>query len=257
MNIVISACSYRYLHKSTAFSIAQLSAYLADNSKANGKHRFLTSVRSPDADIARARSQIATNFLLESDADALFFVDDDIVFNPSDAIKLANLCEEKKEIVCGCYVTKSDPPQLASRLFDSQRVEFNREANPVEILYAAGGFTMIHRKVLQKMIDKLFLCFANSKSEMAFYPFFIPMVKRINQKKFILFGKSKNDQWEYLSEDFAFCERARMDGFKIWLDPTIRLAHVGPYHYTLEDLKRFESQKLTNENISVTKVMAV
>lgn len=248
MNIVIAACSYRYLDKATAFAIAQLSSYVAANGN-SPRHKFLHTIRSPDADISRARSQISTDFLELSDADAIFFIDDDIIFNPEDVLKLADFCDKTKEVVCGAYVTKNDPPALASRLFDNQRVVFNRTENPTEILYAAGGFTMIHRRVLEKMKNKLFLCFAGSKSEKAFYPFFLPMIKRVSSL-LTLFKK----KFEYLSEDFAFCDRARQDGFRIWLDPSIRLEHVGQYRYSLEDIERFNLKKEPNDNMAITKI---
>jgi hypothetical protein len=38
-----------------------------------------------------------------------------------------------------------------------------------------------------------------------------------------------------LSEDYAFCERARRCGFAITADTTIRLWHVGTYRYGWED----------------------
>src|SRR3990167_607480 len=42
----------------------------------------------------------------------------------------------------------------------------------------------------------------------------------------------------YLSEDWALCERAKRAGFKMWLDPSIRLGHVGSEMYKMEDLLR-------------------
>jgi GT2 family glycosyltransferase len=42
------------------------------------------------------------------------------------------------------------------------------------------------------------------------------------------------DYW-YLGEDFAFCERARRSGYRIFADTTIRLRHIGNYGYSWED----------------------
>jgi len=39
----------------------------------------------------------------------------------------------------------------------------------------------------------------------------------------------------YLGEDFAFCERARRAGHRIWADTTVRLFHIGGYPYSWED----------------------
>jgi hypothetical protein len=52
----------------------------------------------------------------------------------------------------------------------------------------------------------------------------------------------------YLGEDYAFCERARRCGFKIFADTTIRLQHIGIYGYSWEDvggaLPRYSSDQL-------------
>ncbi|KKM80817.1 hypothetical protein LCGC14_1335930, partial [marine sediment metagenome] len=42
---------------------------------------------------------------------------------------------------------------------------------------------------------------------------------------------------EYVSEDWAFDQRARELGYSIWADPTIKLGHMGNYVYTLKDYK--------------------
>ncbi len=52
----------------------------------------------------------------------------------------------------------------------------------------------------------------------------------------------KEDGHIYLSEDWAFCQRARDAGFDCWLDPSIRLGHMGQTMYTLEDLIREPKQ---------------
>ncbi len=41
--------------------------------------------------------------------------------------------------------------------------------------------------------------------------------------------------YRYLSEDYAFCERAGQAGHRIVVDSTIRLGHVGKYNYAWED----------------------
>jgi hypothetical protein len=39
----------------------------------------------------------------------------------------------------------------------------------------------------------------------------------------------------YFGEDAAFCQRARDAGHRIMADTTIRLYHIGSYHYGWED----------------------
>ena len=51
-------------------------------------------------------------------------------------------------------------------------------------------------------------------------PFFEPMVVR-----------DRGGPWS-ISEDYAFCERARRAGFPVQADATIRLWHVGLYRFS-------------------------
>jgi hypothetical protein len=44
---------------------------------------------------------------------------------------------------------------------------------------------------------------------------------------------------EYVSEDWAFDQRAREQGYEIWADPELKLGHVGSYCYTMEDFKKY------------------
>jgi hypothetical protein len=39
----------------------------------------------------------------------------------------------------------------------------------------------------------------------------------------------------YLSEDYAFCERARQVGISILIDSSLRIWHVGSYAFSWED----------------------
>jgi len=62
-------------------------------------------------------------------------------------------------------------------------------------------------------------------------PYFLPLIV-----------PDRNGQW-YLGEDYAFCERARQCGYKVFADTTIRVHHIGNYRYSWEDagseVKRF------------------
>jgi hypothetical protein len=60
---------------------------------------------------------------------------------------------------------------------------------------------------------------------MPFYPFFATFTL-----------KDAAGDYHYLSEDWAFCERARQIGFKVWMDQSIILQHMGWYPFTVADL---------------------
>lgn len=238
MKIVIAPCHLSYIDKRTHWCIASLFR--------SKKHLYNHVLSSPTATADISRSLIASGFL-NTDYDALFFVDDDIVFNPEDVDKLADHIEKDNlNIVGGCYVVKGGNYNPSSRFFDGQTIEFNVTAKPVEIMYLAGGFMMIHRRVLEKMVSSIPLCAAGSKIESEFYPFFAPIIKRVKSR---LSGLKITH--EYLTEDFSFCERAKMLGYKIYLDPSIRLEHIGKKRYRLEDI--FNGKQENMVNIKLTK----
>ena len=93
----------------------------------------------------------------------------------------------------------------------------------MEILYAATGFLLTHRRVYTAIREQGDLQVCNERFGRPLVPYFLPMI----------IGDGSG-HW-YLGEDFAFCERARRCGFVIMADTQIRLEHIGRCGYTWED----------------------
>lgn len=187
-----------------------------------------------DALIGRSRSIMCTEFL-KTDADVMVIIDDDIVFDAADFWKIVEGARETRSIYGGAYVTRSTSPHLTSRMLPNTNVGFTASPvrNPVEIQYLATGFFAIHRDVMQAMVDAEFtdadgkhvLASCELGADRPFYPFFSP------------FQVIEDDgKRHYLSEDWAFCNRARQLDFKVWMDASIILQHMGLYPYTVADL---------------------
>ena len=168
-----------------------------------------------DALVSRARSRAATAFLA-SDADVLLTIDSDIWFQPEDAI---SLCEKALAdgVVAALYLTRNGP-QPALMLPAGMPIIFARGAPLVEVPFVSSGFMAISRQVMEGVIQSLPWC--------DFWPCYMPFVSDYNGKNV------------YLSEDWAFCQRAREAGYHVWLDPGVRLGHVGTTLLTLEELLR-------------------
>jgi hypothetical protein len=182
-----------------------------------------------DALISRSRSIVASSFL-RSDADVLLIIDSDIYFMPENAIELCKKAMEL-DIVGAMYMTRSMQTQPAMMLPDDEAIIFSPSAEPVEVPFISTGFMAVTKKVFERLSEDLPLChqgWANKGKATAFWPFYMP---------YVIPWKGE-DGYMYLSEDWAFCQRAKDAGFKIWLDPSIRLGHVGDVMYTLEDLVR-------------------
>ncbi|MEK9735905.1 MAG: hypothetical protein VW239_01115, partial [Candidatus Nanopelagicales bacterium] len=187
-----------------------------------------------DALIGRSRSIMCTEFL-KTDADVMVIIDDDIVFDAADFWKIIEGARETRGIYGGAYVTRSTTPHLSSRMFPNTEAGFAQGPirRPVEIQYLATGFFAIHRDVMEAMRGARFddadghhtLEECDLGADRPFFPFFSP---------FQVY--EEDGRRHYLSEDWAFCNRARQLGFKVWMDTSIILMHMGLYPYTVTDL---------------------
>lgn len=204
------------------------------------KPKVIVSNHMGDALLGRARSREASYFL-ESDCDVFLAVDDDIQFNPDDAIKLCKEANERKSIVAAtCVIKREEQPWIASKpLENSPPIVFEENSEPVEIKWAGAGMVAVHRSVFEGMIKHFNMPLLHP-TDLRFYYFFDTMI------------------WEHeklgkmlLSEDWAFCERAREAGFKTYLHPGVRTVHFGHYGYSLDDMLRPERKhhpKITYED---------
>ena len=176
-----------------------------------------------DALIERSRS-IAASAFLRSDCDVMLSIDADIWFRPVDAIAMCRKALEHK-VIGALYMTRNLNTQPALML-PEQPVDFAPSAQPVEVPFISTGFMAVTREPFEALAKTLPLCH-ESWGESSFWPFYLPYVIPWEGDGHIL-----------LSEDWAFCQRAKDAGFPVWLDPSVRLAHHGDYAYTLEDLVR-------------------
>ena len=176
-----------------------------------------------DALVERSRSIAASSFL-RSDCDVMLSIDSDIWFRPIDAIALCQKALEK-QIIGALYMTRNLNTQPALML-PNEPVTFAADSEPVEVPFISTGFMAVTKAPFEVLRDTMPLCH-ESWGPTSFWPFYLPYVVPWPGDGHIL-----------LSEDWAFCQRAKDAGFGIWLDPSIRLAHHGDYGYTLEDLLR-------------------
>lgn len=188
-----------------------------------------------DALLCRARSKTATHFLLETDYDVHVSIDSDIVFDPASVFTIAQQAHDLGGIVAGLYVTRAGGSLCRpTSIFEAdQPIEFGTDPTPVPIKWAATGFLATPRKVFERLAEDLPLC--HRSREWKFFPFYQP---------FWVPSDLDPEDWQYLSEDFAFCERARRAGFQVYLNPAIRLLHLGQYPFRIEDLGKPEAPAL-------------
>lgn len=154
--------------------------------------------------IHRARNQCVKAFL-ETDFEYLMFIDGDIEFTTDDVGRLWNL---DTDVAVGCYRMKRDDAPFAAWKNGELLTLDTLPDEPFEVDYAGTGFMMIKRHVLTRLIsdDNKY----EGKEGDMHQVFDFPIRKGIE-----------------LSEDYAFCEDAANAGFKVMMDPKVRLKHWG------------------------------
>lgn len=174
------------------------------------------------AAIDRTRCEAATAALADP-FDELIWIDSDIAFEP-DAVD--RLRAHDLPIAGGLYAKKGVPAFAAYFEPGTPTIEVGTSGGPRRVRYVGLGFLCTQRCVYDDIQRTFSLPFCNARFGTPSIPYFLPMV--------IADDAQPGGYW-YLGEDYAFCERARRAGHDIIVDTSIRLAHIGSYHYGWED----------------------
>jgi hypothetical protein len=188
--------------------------------------------------ITRGRNALVAKFLDDPDATHLIFIDADIGFEPRQVVRML---EFDHDVVAGMYPLKEitwDESAIA-RMRRGEPLEhaFVRfvgvpcEGDEREMIdgfvtgtYAGAGFLMIKRNVFERL-KASYPYLQYKAAHTAASPSLSP-----NQHAFFdcVIDQASG---EYLSEDYAFCQRWRALGGKIWLDTQGMMAHIGPHEF--------------------------
>lgn len=166
--------------------------------------------------ITRARCEMTRTFL-ETEHTHLFWLDADIEFTPEDVGKVWNL---NADIGVGCYPMKKRDKQQYAAWKGGLITDLDKFDGPTEVDYAGTGFMCIRRNVIEKLTEK------HGRYDGYLGPtpalFLTPVTE----------GEFDGKKGKYLeSEDYYFSRIAREAGFKIIMEPSVRLGHWGQYRY--------------------------
>ena len=118
----------------------------------NKKHHYTWMPLVNEADISRARSRVATNFYLNSTADVLFFVDDDIRFKREDADKIISHVVDGK-LICGAMYVQKGTIDKTGVMEEGEEITFSKDAKePRKMVALPNGFLAIHRNVFEMVL---------------------------------------------------------------------------------------------------------
>lgn len=198
------------LNIKSAFALATLAMDMAKH----GAKLYLTQISGCSL-ITKARNALVADFL-ESDATDLLFIDSDIIFKSDDVLRLLALSGDK-DITAGAYPRRSKDKKFFTDIYldDQNQIEFRDGMLRVDRI--GTGFMLIRRHVLETM--------KANHPEWGYY-------NNVNERTDCALFDFELKNGEYYGEDYTFCNRARADGFSIYLDPDINLPHIGTEEYT-------------------------
>jgi hypothetical protein len=182
----------------------------------NVDHGILTVAN--ESLISKGRSKMANFFINNTDYEYLFFLDSDVGFEAEDVLKLL---KHKRDIVSAAYPMKTIPLQWNYALTEPMK----RDGDLVAIERIGIGFTIIHRSVFEKIIEKFgeelkYIPTGNSVGHST--------TKEEMENSYHFFSEYKKDNI-YLPEDLSFFTRAKECGYQPWMDVSVNLCHVGSH----------------------------
>lgn len=158
--------------------------------------------------VHRARMEMTRSFMT-TEHTHLLFIDADIEFAVEDVGKLFEL---DSDIAVGVYRMKKQSQKFWTAWKNGKLVNVEEWNGPTEVDYAGTGFMLIKRTVIERLTQTQGTYQGADGRTPAL--FLTPI---------------HNDSLE--SEDYHFCRIAREQGFKVVMDPSIRLNHIGQYAY--------------------------
>jgi hypothetical protein len=165
--------------------------------------------------VSRVRNIIANEFL-ESQAEHLLMIDSDMTFKADDIFRMLAWNQTKPIVAAVGVARKKEKVYFSSLDQDEDNNIIMDRMGLVKVKRVGTGFIMIQRSVFEVMRDAH------------------PEWKYMDQntgKMLQSFFDFKSTPDGYVGEDYVFCDRAHEHGFTAWVDPTIKLGHMGVMEY--------------------------
>jgi glycosyltransferase involved in cell wall biosynthesis len=163
-------------------------------------HAIYTSY---DSLIQRARNSLV-RLALTGGYDDLFFIDSDCEWEPDWFFRLL---DRPEPIVGGALVKKSDKEGYTVKLVDKQ-LKWSEDKKLIQVDGVGTGFMKISRFALEKL-----------------WEISDPYMSEGEEHRMICDIKVENG--DLISEDYILGNKWKSLGYKVWLDPTITLNHIG------------------------------
>lgn len=163
-------------------------------------HAIYTSY---DSLIQRARNSLF-RLALNGGYDDLFFIDSDVEWEPEWFFRLL---ERPEPVVGAALVKKSDNEGYTVKLIDKE-LKWSADKKLLQVDGVGTGFMRITRFALEKLWEM---------SD--------PYQSEGEEHRMVCDIKVENG--DLISEDYIVCNKWKSLGYKVWLDPSITINHIG------------------------------
>ncbi len=187
------------------------------------KFEYYTAIGN--SSIVDVRNRLVKMFL-DSDADYMMFIDDDIGFHGDSVLRLMAF---DKDVVAGAAPKRGWPLTFCCHFTKEQLRK--AEAGTIPVLNVGTGFMLIKRTALKAFIKH----YCDSDADAGWYndPNHHDLFPNVFREKITKRRRT--------SEDYTFCEMARAMGLTVFIDPTIKLAHVGKHTWEASVIEGLQS----------------
>lgn len=186
---------------------------------AHGVRSYL-QVRMNSGLIHAIRNELVHTALRDPDTTHVLFVDDDIIWKPEDVLRML-AWGQKRPFVCGAYPARMDEPTFFVDLVPSPENKLVQDDDGLlKAKGVPGGFMLLRRDVFENPAMR------------AQSPASKPTRGDLKDELVYGFFDYIHEGLTGTGEDIAFCRRWTRAGGEIWIDPTIRLEHVGRKSYS-------------------------
>lgn len=211
LSVMIAIPTHRDIHPRTVASLTQTQAALTERGV-----RFSIEIDHGGSVVHHGRTKMAHRFL-KGDHNRLFWIDSDMDWEPKDFIRVLAL-STVMDMVAGAYRAKQEPPLFMVNLDKGQTLEAN-EWGCLPFKGLGLGFCCIQRDVIEAVAEvsprKRFHNVEGSVRHVFSY-----------DEDYI------DDDEPAQGEDMGFFAKAARLGYQLWVDPTLRLGHIGPHVFS-------------------------
>lgn len=179
-----------------------------------------------NAIIGDCRAKIVAGFLENPAFTHLIMIDHDVSWATGALVRLVeHTLKDGVDLVCAMYPQRSDPLtfNFRSQMDKGAGLEIDPATRLLEVWGVPSGCICLTRSMLEKMVDAYsdleFMCERGKHAD--------GTVKARMQAWALFDPYWVKDEKVKLGEDYAFCQRWRDIGGKVWIDPFIMTGHTG------------------------------